>query len=68
MFEKGNLNVKIIDFGVSTKISSHKFLTQNIGTPNYKAPEVILQKYNEKCDLWSLGIILFTMLFRRNPF
>lgn len=33
-----------------------------VGTPYYIAPEVIKKKYNYKCDMWSLGVILFALL------
>ena len=35
---------------------------QPLGTPFYIAPEVLKGNYNEKCDMWSIGCILFTML------
>lgn len=41
------------DNGIKTKV----------GTPNYIAPEIVTEeKYNEKCDLWSIGAILYVML------
>jgi len=40
-----------------------------LGTPFYMAPEIFTEgTYNEKCDMWSLGVILFVMLTGRPPF
>ena len=54
--------VKIIDFGTSGKIKNGEMFNLNVGTPLYISPEVLKNKYNEKCDIWSCGVIMYMML------
>ena len=61
-------SIKIIDFGTSDKLVKGKMLKKQIGTPLYIAPEVLEGDYNEKCDLWSCGVILYMMLCGEAPF
>lgn len=60
--------VKVIDFGLSRVFQKDKMMCQRLGTPAYVAPEVLNKKYNEKCDVWSIGIILHTLLSGSPPF
>lgn len=39
------------------------------GTPATMAPEILNNEdYNEKCDIWSLGIVIYQLLYGKNPF
>jgi calcium-dependent protein kinase len=60
--------IKVIDFGTSDKLKKNKMLTMQIGTPYYIAPEVLESFYNEKCDLWSCGVIIYILLCGSPPF
>lgn len=55
-----DMSIKLIDFGTSTRIQGRK-LRQELGTIYYIAPEVFKGSYDEKCDIWSCGIILYTI-------
>ncbi|CAK72710.1 unnamed protein product (macronuclear) [Paramecium tetraurelia] len=59
--------LKIIDFGTSLKYGNQK-LEEKIGTVYYMAPELIDEKYDEKCDIWSAGVVLFILLCGSPPF
>jgi calcium-dependent protein kinase len=57
--------IKVIDFGTSKKLSPNTKLKSMMGTAYYIAPEVIDGRYDEKCDVWSCGVILYILLCKR---
>ena len=65
---KEYFTIKVIDFGTSGKMKKGQKYNEVIGTPFYIAPEVLNNNYDEKCDLWSCGVILYVMLSGEPPF
>jgi calcium-dependent protein kinase len=58
---------KIVDFGLARVLEQARVVSI-VGTPYYLAPEVTEGKYNTKCDMWSLGVLLFYALVGHLPF
>ena len=58
---------KLADFGLSRSLNNGDKLTI-VGTPYYLAPEVIRGCYTAKCDIWSLGIVLYYAALGSLPF
>ena len=63
----GEFDIKIIDFGLSM-VSDKKMHTSSVGTPYYVAPEIINGKHDYKCDIWSLGVLMYILLSGYMPF
>jgi hypothetical protein len=63
-------SIKIADFGSSKRFRSDQLMkTSRVGTRGYQAPELLLQRgYTTKCDIFSLGVLLFVSLTKHPPF
>lgn len=62
--------IKICDFGFATIVKEQQDLFRTIcGTPLYMSPELLFSKpYTVKSDIWALGILFYTLLYRCHPF
>ncbi|CAE7883768.1 CPK2 [Symbiodinium microadriaticum] len=60
--------IKMIDFGLSSSFDDSLPMTDSCGTLYYVAPEVLRGKYNQQCDMWSLGVLTYILLDGRAPF
>lgn len=65
------LKVTLIDFGLSEcNLDTHTTSSEHCGSLDYAPPEIIYGKtYSPiKADIWSAGVVLFTLLFAEFPF
>jgi calcium-dependent protein kinase len=60
--------LKVIDFGLSSHFESGTALRTRAGTAYYVAPQVLAGRYDRMCDLWSAGVIMYTILCGYPPF
>jgi len=56
------ITLKLIDFGIACMVKEDGAVNDSCGTLSYVAPEVLKKKwYNAKADMWSVGVVVFTM-------
>ena len=67
--EKNKYIVKLSDYGISKNSKNTQLKTQ-VGTLNYMAPEIIEgnKNYNDQCDLWSIGVIIYELYYNKLPY
>ena len=63
-----NNTAKLIDFGLGKMMSKNEKSDSIVGSPLYVAPEVLNKNYTKKCDIWSLGVIIFLLVGGYPPF
>lgn len=64
---EGNV-LKLIDFGAACHSPVGKIHMSLVGTTQYMAPQVLMKSYDRSCDLWSCGVIMYTLLKGQLPF
>lgn len=63
------MRVKLADFGFAKLAEYSQLLESYCGTPITMAPEILKKgNYDSKCDIWSLGVMIFQMVFGNPPF
>ena len=64
-----NADIRLLDFGLSKIVRSGEKCTEPYGTLSYVSPEVLQDiPYDERCDLWSIGVITYLLLSGVLPF
>lgn len=64
-----NMQIKITDFGFATYFDEENKLEDVLGSPLYMPPEIVRQdKYDQKVDIWSAGILTCILLSGVPPF
>lgn len=61
--------IKLIDFGFAQRVTGPNCLTRRCGTPYFVAPEIIRKEaYDQRADMWSVGVIIHLLLSGHLPF
>jgi serine/threonine protein kinase len=61
--------LKLLDFGFAREFCNGDMMATICGSPNYMAPELLnLQMYDDKADIWSLGVLIYQLCYQRLPY
>jgi serine/threonine protein kinase len=64
-------SIKLADFGFAKRVASELSLSTLCGTAQYVAPEILdfqIDGYDERCDMWSVGVVTYILLGGYAPF
>jgi calcium-dependent protein kinase len=60
--------LQLVDFGLTVQMKkTGELLKETVGTIKYMAPEVLAGSYTEKCDIWSIGIVVYILCMEKTP-
>lgn len=65
---KGVTEIQIVEFGTSMAFDEDQKHDDKLAAPYYVAPEMFVQNHNEKCDIWSIGVLAFVAISGTPPF
>jgi len=68
LYDQANKMLKVIDFGLSTRLIPDYKYSNKCGTMEYMAPEIFDGCYDYRAEYWAMGVILYECLFRTPPF
>jgi len=67
--EGSDTGILVADFGFAKACPPGSFLKTRCGTPAFVAPEIVLgSPYDEKCDMWSIGCLIYMIICGYPPF
>ena len=62
-------NIKIIDFGLATKLDPNELVKISTGTAEFAAPEIVEREpVGFYTDMWSIGVLAYVLLSGLSPF
>ena len=67
--DSNRIDVKLTDFGFATSFKKGEMQDLTLGSPLYKSPELVREeKYDNRVDIWSTGVITYILLCGKPPF